>query len=75
MDLENSVETQRLIEWLKKDFDLFKEENREELKEIKADVKSLLQYKWQIMGATAISSGIIGILIQIGVSLFSKQPN
>ena len=36
---------------------------REDLKEIKQDVKSLLKFKWQIMGGAAFGGFILGTLM------------
>jgi hypothetical protein len=42
---------------------------RDDLKEIKTDVKSLLQFKWQIMGGAAALGAVMGVLGQAFWSL------
>lgn len=39
---------------------------REDLREIKSDVKGLLKFKWQIMGG----AGVLGAVISLLISLF-----
>lgn len=51
----------KLIEYIKADLD-----------EVKKDVKSLLQFKWQLMGGTAVVSLVVGILIQLAIAVASK---
>lgn len=44
-----------------------------DIKELKSDVKSLLQFKWQSMGGTIVASAIIGVVVQIAIAVYSKH--
>lgn len=38
---------------------------QEDIKELKADVKSLLQFKWQIVGGSIAASIILTVMFQL----------
>lgn len=40
--------------------------------EIKADVKEMLAFKWQIIGGSVVVSAIVGVAIQVVISILSK---
>lgn len=44
-----------------------------ELLDLKNDVKEVKQFKWQIMGGTAVVSTIVGIVIQILLVIYGKK--
>lgn len=51
----------KLIEYIKND-----------LEEVKKDVKSLLQFKWQVVGGSVVVSVVITILFQVASLLAVK---
>lgn len=55
---------QQLINWLKEDFESFKEDMKESNKELNEKVDQILQFKWQIVGGSVVISAIVGVLIQ-----------
>lgn len=52
----------KLIEYIKADLD-----------EVKKDVKSLLQFKWQIVGGSVVASIVITIVFQLGSLLVGSK--
>jgi ABC-type antimicrobial peptide transport system permease subunit len=55
------MDNERLIEYM-----------IEDLREVKKDVKSLLQFKWQLMGGTVVISLIVGVVIQLVIGLVAR---
>ncbi len=45
---------------------------REDINELKADVKTLLQFKWQIIGGSLVVSSIIALVISIMGQIVSR---
>ena len=45
---------------------------KNDIHEMKADIKALLQFKWQLMGGTVIVSLIVGLAIQIIIATIGK---
>ncbi len=43
---------------------------RDDLKEIKGDVKSLLQFKWRLLGGAAVSGCFLATLVTIVLNMF-----
>ena len=62
---------QTLIDWLKKDFEMFKTEMKDDIGEVNKKVDELLQFKWQVIGGSVIISMIAGILVQF---LLAMKP-
>ena len=60
-----NMENQKLIDWLKDDFEKFKDEIKEDLNQIQVDVSDIKKFKWQIVGGSVVVSTIVGIIIQI----------
>jgi hypothetical protein len=56
---------QHLINWLKDDFESFKEEMKDSNKELNDKVDQILQFKWQIVGGSVVISAVVGVLIQV----------
>lgn len=42
------------------------------LEGLESKMESMLKFKWQIMGGTAVASAIVGVLIQIIIAMWSK---
>jgi len=62
------VEQQKLIDWLKDDVQAV----RSEVKEINSKVDELLKFKWQIVSGSVIISAIVGVIIQVFLSVYQK---
>jgi hypothetical protein len=45
---------------------------RDDIKELKEDVKALLQFKWQIVGGSVAMSFIITVLFQMLTIIFNN---
>lgn len=60
------------IDWLREDIKALKADVDSQLTDIRSDVKSLLAFKWQMIGSTTIVSLIIGVVINIAIALASK---
>lgn len=58
------MEQQKLIDWLKDDFETFKKEMKESNQEINAKVDEVLRFKWQIIGGSLIVSVVFTIIVQ-----------
>lgn len=59
------MEQQKLIDWLKGDFENFRDEIKHDLDKIQQDVSEIKKFKWQIVGGSVVISAIVGVLIQI----------
>ena len=59
------MENQKLIDWLKDDFEKFKDEIKEDLNQIQVDVSDIKKFKWQIVGGSVVVSTIVGVIIQV----------
>lgn len=60
----SGVEQQKLIDWLKGDFENFRDEIKRDLEKIQQDVSEIKKFKWQIVGGSFVVSAIVGIIIQ-----------
>ena len=60
-----NMENQKLIDWLKDDFEKFKDEIKEDLNQIQVDVSDIKKFKWQIVGGSVVVSTIVGVIIQV----------
>lgn len=66
------MENQKLIDWLKDDFEKFKDEIKEDLNQIQIDVSDIKKFKWQIVGGSLAVSTIVGIIIQVILVFYQK---
>ncbi len=48
------------------------EDLKDDVTEIKADVKSLLNFKWQIVGGSVVGSVIFSVLVTVIIQFFVK---
>jgi hypothetical protein len=62
-------ELEIIIGMLRDDLAEFKQEVKSEITEVKADIKTLLRFKWQIVGSASLVSGIISFIF----SMLSKS--
>jgi hypothetical protein len=60
--------SEQLIDWLKDDLISVKAD----VKEIKAKVDELLQFKWQIISGSVVISAIVGIILQVLIAWVGK---
>lgn len=68
------------LDWLKRDIESLKEDVDKkfegvdtQLADIRKDVKSILQFKWQITGGTIVASLILGVIIQLAVAIAGRS--
>lgn len=44
----------------------------EDIKELKGDVKTLLAFKWQIIGGATVISTLVSVLVSLATALLTK---
>ncbi len=72
MDQNTFILLIQRIDSVKEDVDEVKADVKIGFEEVKADIKALLSFKWQLMGGTVVASTIMSILIAFCVHILAK---